>query len=244
MKTFSNIDESRCIWRQIYMTYLSIVVFSVDVKYFKVFLNKSRITFQACHRIRKRSIFFCCGHDSKVWTISITCCSWTEKTTNNIQQFHSGGAYGHTSIHSSGCFLYFDSANAFTQPASQKVLLYITIGKNWPKMEFFDFFEKVSFSSVFVLRMSLMCSTTWQTWKEPREVWKSVNFGLFWPILVTFYEFKWGAVITSTAPCGLTSTNPSVLTSTMSRGLTSTQVSCGFTSTTVFCFHVDRDKKH
>jgi hypothetical protein len=30
------------------------------------------------------------------------------------------------------------------------------------KLIFFDFFEKVSFFTVFVLRMSLMCSTTWK----------------------------------------------------------------------------------
>jgi hypothetical protein len=43
------------------------------------------------------------------------------------------------------------------------------IGKKWPKIEFFDFFENVSFFTVFVLRMSGMCSTTWKTWKKPKK---------------------------------------------------------------------------
>jgi hypothetical protein len=68
---------------------------------------------------------------------------------------------------------------------------FIKYGWNWQKMTkngIFRFFEKVLFFTVFVLRMSQMCFTTWKTWKK--QVWKSVKFGQFWPILATFYEFK------------------------------------------------------
>jgi hypothetical protein len=61
-------------------------------------------------------------------------------------------------------------------------------GNKWPKIDFFYFFEKVSFLTIFVVRMSLVCFTTWKTWKYPKEVWKYVNFD---QLLPTFCYILW-----------------------------------------------------
>jgi hypothetical protein len=65
------------------------------------------------------------------------------------------------------------------------------VHKMWLKLartEFFDFFEKVSFFTVFVLRISLMCSTTWKTSKIAT---KGLKICQFWPILTNFSYILW-----------------------------------------------------